>query len=136
MNHYHNHKFSGIEDFLHLLPKEELIIVQYLRAIILGSFPNPMEKLSYNVPYYFQHSRVCFIWPSSVPWGTVKKNGVMLGFVKGHLMRDEIGYLEQEGRKFLRSKTFYSTNEIDIDLVKTYIFEALEMDMLSNQRFL
>ncbi|MCK5103307.1 MAG: hypothetical protein KAR17_10850, partial [Cyclobacteriaceae bacterium] len=72
-------KFDSIQDLLNFLPKHELDIVQHLRSIVLACFPNPIEKLSYNVLYYYQHSRVCFIWPSSVPWGKVQKNGVLLG---------------------------------------------------------
>jgi hypothetical protein len=102
--------------------------VQHLRSIILECFPNPIEKLAYNVPYYYQHSRVCFIWPSSVPWGKVQKNGVLLGFCYGILMRDEIDYLEKGNRKQVYAKTFYKTEDIDPHLVKTYIFEALLVD--------
>lgn len=51
-------KFENIQDFLNFLPKHELDIVQRLRSIVLACFPNPIEKLSYNVPYYYQHSRV------------------------------------------------------------------------------
>ena len=54
-------KFENMEEFLTFLPENEIKIVQTLRKIVLGCFPNPIEKLSYNVPYYYQHSRVCFI---------------------------------------------------------------------------
>lgn len=128
MKQFQNIKFTSIEDFLEFLPKEELRIVNLLRAIILDCFPNPIEKLAYNVPYYYQYSRVCFIWPSSIPWGNVRKDGVILGFVNGHLMRDEIGFLEASTRKQVRTKTFFNVSEIDPDLVKTYIFEALAVD--------
>jgi hypothetical protein len=65
--------------------------------------------------------RVCFIWPSSVPGGKMKRQSVLLGFVTGKLMRAEIRYLEGENRKQVRTKTFFDPKEIDIDLVK-YIF--------------
>jgi len=128
MNKFQPLSFVSIEEFLDFLPENELKIVQHLRSIILDCFPNPKEKLSYNVPYYFQQSRVCFIWPSSVPWGKVKRDGVLLGFTKGYLMRDEIGYLEKGDRKQVYTKTFHRIDEIDTELVKTYIFEALEVD--------
>ena len=121
-------KFESIQDFLNFLPKHELDIVQHLRSIVLACFPNPIEKLSYNVPYYYQYSRVCFIWPSSVPWGNVKKNSVLLGFCKGYQLRDEINYLEKDARKQVYVKTFYNTKDIDPHLIKTYIFEAISVD--------
>lgn len=118
-------KFDSIQDFLNYLPKHELNIVQRLRSVVLSIFPNPIEKLSYNVPYYYQNSRVCFIWPSSVPRGKVQKKGVLLGFCNGYLLRDEINYLEKDARKQVYVKTFNKIEDIDPQLVKTYIFEAI-----------
>lgn len=128
MNQFQKIKFNTVDEFLAYLPENELVIVQKLRHIILSCFPNPIEKISYNVPFYFQNSRVCFVWPSAVPWGKVKMNGVQLGFSKGYLMRDELGYLEKGNRKQVYTKTFLSLQEIDPDLVKTYVLEAIRVD--------
>lgn len=117
-----------MEEFLTFLPENEIKIVQTLRKIVLGCFPNPIEKLSYNVPYYYQHSRVCFIWPSTILWGNVKKEGVLLGFCKGYLLRDEINYLERNRRKQVFVRNFRALEDIDSDLVKTYIMEAILVD--------
>lgn len=95
---------------------------------MLDCFPNPIEKLSYNVPYYYQHSRICFLWPSSIQWGNVKKDGVLLGFCNGYLLRDEINYLEKENRKKVYVKTFRDIEEVETDIVKTYIAEAILLD--------
>lgn len=131
MNRFQKVNFRSIEEFLEFLPENEFRVVMHLRSIIFNCLPNPIEKLSYNVPFYYQKSRLCFIWPSSVPWGNVDKDGVLLGFVNGNLMRDEQGYLEKGARKKVYGKAFYSIDEIDTDLVKTYIFEALEVDRLT-----
>jgi len=131
MNQFQNISFSSIQEFLDYLPKNERLIVDILRAIVFECLPNPHEKLSYNVPYYFNRSRVCFIWPSSIPWGKVKKSGVILGFPKGYLMRDELHFLEAGNRKHVRTKTYFDATEIDTDLVKTYIFEAIKVDIAS-----
>ena len=128
MNQFQKLNFSSIEDFLVFLPKSELRIVEELRHIVLPCFAHPIERLSYNVPFYYQNSRICFIWPSSIPWGKVPGNGVQLGFSKGFLMRDEIGYLEKGSRKQVYCKTFYSFEDIDHDLVKTYVLEAIRID--------
>ena len=132
MNRIQKISFSDVQEFLNYLPKKELILVQSLRSIILDCMPNPIEKLRYNVPYYYQHSSVCFIWPASIPWGKVQKNGVMLGFPKGYLMRDEIGFFKTDERKHVRSRTFHHIKEIDSDLIKTYIFEAWQVDEINH----
>lgn len=121
-------KFRSVEDFLDFLPEHELRIVQALRQLTLECIPNVKEKLSYNVPYYSRHKRICFIWPASVPWGNIKLQGVQFGFCYGNLMRDELNYLDRGSRKQVYSKTFMSLQEIDTDLLKLYLFEAVRVD--------
>ena len=134
MNPIQKLKFHSVDEFLEYLPHHERMIVDRLRTIILDCMTEGKEKLSYNVPYYFLHARVCFIWPASVPWGNVKKDGVLLGFCNGHVMRDELNYLEKGNRKQVYVKTFTDVSEIDTDLVRTYLFEALGVDKQLHQQ--
>ncbi len=122
--------FKSIEDFLAYLPKNELKVVQFLRELVQECIPHCTEKLSYNVPYYSVHKRICFVWPSSVPWGKVKKDGVLFGFCQGNLLNDELNYLDKGSRKQVYTKTFMSIQDIDVDLFRTYLFEAIEVDKL------
>lgn len=87
------------------------------------------EKLSYNVPYYKKNRGVFFIWPASVLWGKKQSyTGVRFGFQQGYLLADEIHYLERGGRKQVYWKDFTCVKDIDIDLLKAYIFEAVIVD--------
>lgn len=128
MDKMQNVNFNSVEEFLDYLPDKEREIVDYLREIILECIPDCQEKLSYNVPYYYKHSRICFIWPASVPWGNVKLKGVQLGFCMGNLLQDDINYLEKGNRKQVYSKTFFNITDIDVDLLRTYLFDAVEVD--------
>ena len=128
MNKIQPVKFQSIEDFLSYLPDHERKIVDLLRQIILQCIPNCQEKLAYNVPYYYRFSRICFIWPSSVPWGSVKLNGVQLGFCRGYLLPDDLQYLEKGSRKQVYTKTFSQRKDIDPDMVKTYLLSAVGVD--------
>lgn len=121
-------RFSSVDAFLEYLPDHELQLVTYLRNLVLSCLPDCHEKLALNVPFYYRHRRVCFIWPSSVPWGNVKKGGVQLGFVYGNCLRDEINYLDRGSRKQVYSKTFMKIEDIDPNILKTYLFEAVEID--------
>lgn len=123
-----NVHFKNVEEFLEYLPEHERIIVDHLREIVLECIPECREKLAYNVPYYYKNSRICYIWPSSVPWGNVKLSGVQFGFCQGHLLHDEINYLEKGTRKQVYTKTFFNISDIDTDLLRAYIFEAVEVD--------
>jgi hypothetical protein len=128
MNRFQKINFKAIDDFLEYLPKNELEIVEVLRTFISENIPNYTEKLAYNVPFYYRHSRICFIWPSSVPWGNVKLNGVQLGFCNGHLMNDNFNWLEKGNRKQVYSKTFLNIDEINFELLKIYFQDAIEID--------
>lgn len=118
--------FRSVEELLATLPAEERVIVEQLREIVLTSLPNAKEKLSYGVPYYFLQSRVCFIWPASVPRGGIDK-GVLIGFCKGHLLSDA-GYLEAGKRKQVLTRTFYTTKEIDRERLSRLLYEAAWID--------
>ena len=103
-----NVNFKNLDEFFDFLPEKELELVSHLRRIVLECIPNCKEKLSYNVPYYWNHSRVCFIWPSSITWGNVKTKGVRFGFVNGNLMREKIAYFTISPFNFINcvSETF------------------------------
>lgn len=120
-------KFKSPGEFFDFLPPNELKIAEHLRHIIFEELPDCKEKLAYNVPFYYRHSRICFLWPASVPWGGVDA-GVALGFCKGHLLSDEIGYLEKQERKEVRTKTFISERQIEPNLLRSYLLEAREID--------
>lgn len=122
MNKIQTVSFRSVEEMLETLPADERKIAAQLRDIILTCLPNAKEKLSYGVPYYFLQSRVCFIWPASVPWGGIKQ-GVLIGFCKGHLLTDA-GYLEAGKRKQVLTKTFYTTKEIDREELSRLLYEA------------
>ncbi len=120
-------KFNSVGEFLDFIPGDERKIVERLRGIIFEAIPEGREKLAYNVPFYYRHSRICFVWPAFIPWGGVE-SGVAIGFCKGNLLSDEINYLEKGKRKEVYSKTFHSVEQIEEDLLKSYLFEATEID--------
>jgi hypothetical protein len=116
-------QFNTLEEFLNYLPEEEQEVVLFLRKIILECIPNCKEKLAYNVPFYYCHSRICYIWPASVPWGKVEK-GVAIGFCKNASFLDETF----ETTKFASKNTFSTIKEIDVALLRQQIYEAVLLD--------
>jgi hypothetical protein len=125
-----NVNFRSVEEFLDYLPADELKIVEALREIVFECIPDCTEKLSYNVPFYKRSSNICFIWPASITWGGVKQHGVRFGFTKGYLIRDESHYLDKGDRKQVYWKDFFALKEIDADLLRSYLLEAVELDAL------
>lgn len=126
-----NVSFQNVDEFLDFLSEEELKIVTVLRTLVLDCLPNCKEKLSFNVPFYFLNKSVCFIWPASVTWGKKETyKGVRIGFAKGYLLSDEMGYLEKGNRKQVYWRDIERLEESDIELLKSYLFEAAIIDEL------
>lgn len=126
MNPFQNVSFDSVEELLDFLPLGERKIVEQLREIVFACIPDTKEKLSYNVPFYYRHTRICFIWPGSVPWGGVKE-GVLFGFCKGHQLSNSSD-LETGTRKSVFTKTFHTSKEIDREKVSQLLYEAVWID--------
>lgn len=113
-------------DFYGGITDHEKPIVNRLRAIVFDVNPNFREKISYGVPYYFLHTRVCFLWPASVRPGP--RSGVVLGFCQGHLMSDERGLLDRANRKVVATLIFHGVNEIEPEIIRELLEEAIFVD--------
>ena len=120
--------FSSVEELLDHLPADERRICEFLRQLVLDNIPQCTEKLSYNVPYYYRHSRICYIWPAAVARGNVPQYGVQLGFCQGSLLTDEERWLERGRRKKVYTKTYADVGEIEVAVIKAFLFEAVEID--------
>lgn len=116
-------KFKSVADFLKSLPSGEWEIVELLRELIFETVPEVNERLAYNVPFFYRNRRLAFIWPSSVPWGNIKE-GVALGFLHGNALL-ETG--AKPGSKVVRI-VFKSVAEVDRDLVRQLLYEAVQND--------
>lgn len=120
------------EDFYDNITIEEKIIVDKLRSIVLETNPGFREKISYNVPYYFLHSRVCYIWPASVRPGP--RSGVVLGFCRGQMLSDtNKTLLDTVGRKEIATITFHNPDEINRDTIREILMEAVFIDNLTTR---
>lgn len=128
MNKNQNVQFSHIGDFLDHLPEDEFKHIEALRYFVLECIPYAKEKLSYNVPFYSLTQQVCYIWPASIPWGNVPQKHVVLGFSRGNELADPFGLLQTGTRRFVRTLNFDVHKPINPEIVRFYLYEALEID--------
>jgi uncharacterized protein YdhG (YjbR/CyaY superfamily) len=123
---------NAIPDLIADLPDDERIIAARLRTLILESEPRLQEKLSYGVPYFFHNRRICFIWPASlIPAGYSKEpisTKVTLGLCYGNLLSNDQGLLEKGDRKQVYTVGFTSPNEINDQVIREIILEAVMVD--------
>ena len=120
-----------VEDLIASLPKDERIIAKRLRSIILDTDPHLQERLSYGVPYFFHHRRICFLWPTSlVPCGFTKpvEEKVTLGLCYGNLLSNEQGLLIADNRKQVYIIKFSDPSQINDQAIREIIQEAVLVD--------
>lgn len=120
-----------VTDLIAELPPAESLIARKLRSLILDVSPRLREKISYGVPYFYHHRRVCFLWPvSCLPCGITKYENlkVTLGFCYGNMLSNNQGLLIAENRKQARVIPYHSIKEIDERLVTEIVHEAILVD--------
>lgn len=127
-------QFDNIDQFLDFLPEEEYELTCYLMDLIQTVLPDVRMKLSYNVPYFYGKTRICFVWPASIGWSGFKGNGVKLGFCQGSQILNSEGYLEDKDLKQIRSKIYQSIYEVPEELIKDFLFEAWEINHQGNKK--
>jgi Domain of unknown function (DU1801) len=121
-------QIKNLIELFSILPREERIIVDVLRQIIIEQLPSYCkEKISFNVPFFHGNKGICIIWPATVPRGGIKK-GVLLGFWYGNKLRDKDGYLTHGTNKQVFYKIFYFVDEIDDKPLKKLLKEAVKLD--------
>jgi uncharacterized protein YdhG (YjbR/CyaY superfamily) len=124
---------EDVAEFIAGLDPGEKTIVNRLRNLILDTDPRLQEKLSYGVPYFFHNRRVCFIWPAShFPCSEDKRKEytekVQLGFCYGNFLSNEQGMLLAEGRKQVYLMKFTSPSEINDQIIREIVMEAVMVD--------
>lgn len=120
-------KIKSILQLYDLLPKEEKLIVDVLRGIIIETIPHGKEKISFNVPYFYGNKGICIVWPASVPRGGIKK-GVLLGFWYGKFLKDEDNYLTHGTNKQVFYKIYFSPEEIEEEPLIRLLRESVIID--------
>jgi hypothetical protein len=119
--------------FEDLLPDEKSVCLR-LRELLMTHFPELREKFGYGVPYYWQYSRICFMYPASFPYSGIG-SGVALGFARGHLLSNVQGLLDLGDRKEVAYVRLASEKDIREDLLLEILFEALALDAeIKNQK--
>ncbi len=120
--------FKTVEVFLDYLTEDELRMIEFLSGIIFDCAPNIHEKYRLVSPF-IRFKSAYFIWPSSVLWGKKKTyTGVRFGFNCDYLLDDEINYLDKGNRKQVYYKNYTSLKDIDVELLKSNIYNAIEID--------
>ena len=120
-------KYKDFDSFLDALSPSEQRICLRIRELILQNFPTLKETWAYGAPFYKGRSRVCFLYPASLPYSGVKA-GVNFGFNRGSLLSNEQGLLHMGDRKEVAYIAILTEKDIQEDLFLEILHEAVILD--------
>jgi hypothetical protein len=123
-------KFAKHKDFDSFLdacsPNEQQICLR-IRQLILQNFPTLKENWAYGAPFYKGRSRICFIYPASLPYSGLKE-GVNFGFNRGNLLSNDHGLLILGARKEVAYISALTEKDVREDLFLEILHEAVILD--------
>ena len=109
-----------ISDYLYQLTSKQAGIVQFLHDLIMEN-PTIEVKRRWNLPFYYRKSWICY-------FNILKNGNVEWAFTRGNELSNENQWLEARGRKQIYSVNFASVHDIELQLAKITLQEALLLD--------
>ena len=122
-------KHKNFDSFLDALSLEERAICLRIRDLIMQNFPELKETWSYGAPYFSGRTRICFLYPASLPYSGVK-TGVNFGFVKGYLLSNVQGLIDMGDRKEVGYIPVLTEKDVNEALFLEILHEAVLLDGL------
>ncbi|MFK7952408.1 MAG: DUF1801 domain-containing protein [Ekhidna sp.] len=121
---------NSIANFIIGLNDKQKAIVVFLHQR-LTDHHGLRQDMKYDIPMYAQKKWICYLNP-------IKKNGIELAFVKGHLLSNEQKLLDRKKRKYVAGIDVYDLSQIREKLIDEIVQEALLLDEFSqsNSTFL
>jgi len=113
-----------ISEYLYNLTSKQAAIVHCLHDLIMET-PAVEVKRRWNLPFYYRKSWVCY-------FNILKDGNVEWAFTRGNELSNQDNWLNAKGRKQIYSVSFESVLDIDMELAKTTLQEALLLDEYVN----
>ena len=88
---------------------------------LMTSFPTVSSKIRYTVPFYGQHTWICYLNPQ-------KKGGVEMCFVRARALSNAQGLLDFKDRSAVAGVFFETVKDIPMELLTELVIEALLVD--------
>lgn len=112
--------------FIDRLKPEHAEMIYVLRDIILNSVPGFEEKHEKYLPVFHYMEACCFL-------GYHRKWGVYVAFVKGSQMITQEAFSVPD-TKHIRKIYYKSITDIDVPLLESLIYEAVEINRKRNKK--
>ncbi len=109
-----------MQEFLETIEDENLReLILYLDRFIMGYDEKIKRTMRFKVPFYDYNNWFCYLNPVE------KYTKLEWVFLQGKEMEDPHGALKSKGRKLVRGITLSPEKDIDVDLMKDLLDEAI-----------
>ncbi len=100
-------------------------MMEWLMQYISEVLPECTIKMNFNAPFYRRKKNLVYLWPSALPWGGIT-TGVAVGFIHGHLLSNDQGWLSMGNRKQIGIRVFNSVQELQqqAEMLNMYLLES------------
>ncbi|MEZ4903976.1 MAG: DUF1801 domain-containing protein [Spirosomataceae bacterium] len=120
-------KYLDKEDFIAHQTPEIQQLIRYMRQLMSVAHPQMRERFSFQTIFFVCIDYLCY-------FGKIHPTkGIEIGFVKGHLLKDEANILEAKNRKMVRGITF--RNLQDFRAREEAFLEVLQEAILLNETY-
>ena len=103
---------TEVEDYIYTYEGGQRKLLIYLHEWLTQEL-NMIDKLKYQIPFYYQKSWICYLNPS-------KTGGVEFAFVRGNELSNQNALLESKGRKQVYSVTYEQVTDVALDSTVPY----------------
>ncbi|MGC6422446.1 MAG: DUF1801 domain-containing protein [Flavobacteriaceae bacterium] len=113
---------TDTENFIYQFEKGQREIMMYFHNLLTLDF-NLSEKISFNLPFYYGTSWICYLKPT-------KKGTVEFSFVRGNELSNDDGLLKSKGRKQVHSIEIEKVKDKPRKNLNKIIHEAILLDQV------
>ena len=118
-------KYIDIEDLVSQQTPAIRQILHYLRQLMAVAHPQMRERFLYGTLFFICYDYVCYV-------GEIHpKQGVEIGFLKGHQLTDTKGILDAKGRKNVKGIIFIDL--ADFQAREEAFLEVIQEAILLNE---
>ena len=116
---------QSVLDFIYEPERPCRDVLVYLHELLTGTY-GLQPVLRYRIPFYDQHSWVCYLNP-------VGKKGVEIAFIKGNELSNSQGMLDFRGRKQVAGIIIEEIRDVRQGILDEIILESLWIDEQQNK---
>ncbi|MCG8574428.1 MAG: DUF1801 domain-containing protein [Flavobacteriales bacterium] len=111
---------TEVENLIYQFDKTQREIMLFFHKMLTTDYLLT-DKITFKNPCYYKNSWICYLKP-------IKNEKVELAFMRGNELSNSQGVLKSNGRKQLMSIEISTLKEIELDIIKEILNEAIYLD--------